>query len=428
MLAYFQQLGDAVDAAWGRVDRDPERLPGIAAALLRERPAHEHTALHLVLDWVASVAADRFPTQADPFASFGEPPVTTYWADDFRIDVNIWASSSTAIHQHAFAGAFQVLHGASLEGRYTFRETRRVSGALRLGELSLREMVRHRVGDVSEIAAGAAFIHSLFHLDHPSATVVVRSHGDAAHLPQLLYDPPGVAFDSDLNGIFSPLEHRRLQVVQLVAATRPQALESLLTPMLRDARLLWAYHLLADTLPSALAARGTDFATLDQTMDRWFAEVAWPDADLAAVVRSAGRDRVRRGDVTQRRALFTEPDDRVVAAALRNASDRAAVTAFLAREFPDRDPLAVVLSFIDRGYEIRSPWNPQVCALGLHESSVGVLRVMVETDVDFEGVLAVIADANPEVDLEPQLADLRKRDADLRTFGMFASWFAPARP
>ena len=210
MIPYFQHLGEAVEAAWAAAGREPEQLPAVASQALRAAPAHEHTSIDEVLGWVSAVPAEAFPPQPDMLAAFGDPPVTVYWGGDFRIDVNLWATSTTAIHQHAFAGAFQVLHGSSLESQYGFVETRRVSEDLRLGELELHSMHVRRVGDVSEIPPGPAYIHALFHLDHPSATVVVRSNGDAAYLPQLGYDAPGVAYNSELDRVFGPLAHRRL--------------------------------------------------------------------------------------------------------------------------------------------------------------------------------------------------------------------------
>jgi hypothetical protein len=57
-----------------------------------------------------------FTRQMDPQASFGDPPITLFVGPRFYIDVYYWLDSTTAIHEHGFSGAFQVLHGASVHG------------------------------------------------------------------------------------------------------------------------------------------------------------------------------------------------------------------------------------------------------------------------------------------------------------------------
>jgi hypothetical protein len=423
MIPYFEELGQAVDAAWSAAGREPSRLPRLAADALRARPVPGHLGLGDVLTWVATTRPEVFPRQGDLPATFGDPPITVWHRDDFRIDVNVWATSTTAIHQHGFAGAFQVLHGSSLHSRYTFVERRRVSEHLRVGELSLRRMEVLRVGDVAEIAPGPAFVHALFHLDHPSATVVVRTHGDVAFQPQLNHDPPGVAYDTSLNTIFDELDHRRLQLLSLVGSIDVDGTDALLEHLFRQADPLWAYHTLASTLPSALATRGMDFPALEAVVDRWFDVVPWPDAELRAILRDAARHRVRRWDAGSRRALLTDARDRLIAAVLVNAPDRASIEDFLRAELPGQPPVDTLVAFIDRAYQVRDAFRPDVSALGVHDSAVGILREMVAEDLDFDGVLATIARHNPESDLGPQLELLRARDRQLRGFGLFAAWF-----
>jgi hypothetical protein len=52
-----------------------------------------------------------------------------------------------------------------------------------------------RTGDVRQILSGDRFIHSLFHLDRPSVTMVVRTKHDSGTDPQYSYFPPGIAYD-----------------------------------------------------------------------------------------------------------------------------------------------------------------------------------------------------------------------------------------
>jgi len=62
------------------------------------------------------------PEQQDIEGRFGNPPITMFSGARFYIDVYYWLDGTTAIHQHSFTGAFQVLLGSSIHSRYSFRE------------------------------------------------------------------------------------------------------------------------------------------------------------------------------------------------------------------------------------------------------------------------------------------------------------------
>jgi hypothetical protein len=53
--------------------------------------------------------------------------------------------------------------------------------------MSLKVCELLNVGDVQEIQAGRQYIHSLFHLDQPSATIVIRTEKSPLYLPQFAY-------------------------------------------------------------------------------------------------------------------------------------------------------------------------------------------------------------------------------------------------
>src|ERR1700733_7061214 len=68
-------------------------------------------------------------------------------------------------------------------------------------------------GRTVPIASGAETIHSLFHLDSPSITVVVRTQHDPGTGPQFNYLPPHVAIDP-LHGDL--LTMRRTQLLDVL--------------------------------------------------------------------------------------------------------------------------------------------------------------------------------------------------------------------
>ena len=88
-----------------------------------------------------------------------------------------------------------MLLGSSIHSWYEFDRTESVNSFLETGEMSLKVCELLKVGDVQEIRAGRQYIHSLFHLDQPSATIVVRTDRSPLHLPQFSYHKPYIALD-----------------------------------------------------------------------------------------------------------------------------------------------------------------------------------------------------------------------------------------
>ncbi len=140
------------------------------------------------------LTAERLPPQVDLSAKFGQPPLTVYSGRDFRIEVLFWVQGVPAIHQHSFSGAFHVMHGSSLQSLWDFEPTEQVAMRLAFGRVSLKKAELLRKGDSRPIIAGNRLIHSTFHLDRPSLTVVVRTVGETDQLPQYSYLPPTIAY------------------------------------------------------------------------------------------------------------------------------------------------------------------------------------------------------------------------------------------
>ncbi len=193
----FDRLGRSVEAAWAAKRYDPREFAGIAARALQSDPPFASVGLAQVIEW-AFRHGSRVPQIGQQRDAFGQPPFTVYRAHKFYIEVITWVDGSTSIHEHGFQGAFTPICGKSVHSRWRFSEAGRQTSELRWGEVALLSTEILRVGDVREIHGGAAGAHQLFHLDRPSATVVVRTYGDPTHRPQLSYFPPGLAFaDAD---------------------------------------------------------------------------------------------------------------------------------------------------------------------------------------------------------------------------------------
>lgn len=120
----------------------------------------------------------------------------------FYIDVYYWLDGTTSTHQHAFCGAFQVLLGSSIHSQYGFENRQRINAHRQrinanfsTGKIDLRSVNLLGEGDIQKILPGSQYIHSLFHLDRPSATITIRTRFSPEGSPQYDYHKPYFAMD-----------------------------------------------------------------------------------------------------------------------------------------------------------------------------------------------------------------------------------------
>jgi hypothetical protein len=183
----FASLAAQVEETWRRHDYNEDYFPTLAAEALsasnldRIEPGE-------VLEYAAG--PDELPPAFDPEGSFGQPPITVYANERFIVDVYFWFDGTTSVHDHAFSGAFRVLGGSSIQARYQFDVRRRVSASMQVGDLRCLGVDLLGSGAVCPIVAGSRCIHSLFHLDRPSVSVVVRTRREPEHYPQHEYLRP----------------------------------------------------------------------------------------------------------------------------------------------------------------------------------------------------------------------------------------------
>ena len=118
----------------------------------------------------------------------------------------------------------------------------RVTESLLLGDIRLKGVDRLVKGDVRPIPAGPDYIHSLFHLERPSVTVVVRTYGLSEFRPQFSYRRPHIAIDEDY---LLPEVKRQGELLGMLATVDPPLFEELLSTWLAAAdfesscRVLW---------------------------------------------------------------------------------------------------------------------------------------------------------------------------------------------
>ena len=204
VIAQFEQLGNTVATLWEKAGSTPDSFAEIATTALANSRVLTIIEPKDIVTWL--INGNNVPGQNA--SDFGQPPVNVYVGNGFYIQVLFWLDSTTAIHEHAFSGAFGVLAGSSVQSTYTFDTQQVASDRLIVGHTRFVTSELLYRGDVRSIYSGDKLIHSLFHLERPSLSVVVRTSTKADEKrPQYAYLRPYLAFD-DLNP-------PRLQSIQL---------------------------------------------------------------------------------------------------------------------------------------------------------------------------------------------------------------------
>jgi hypothetical protein len=239
--AYFERLGRLIEGRWSASYFDERTLPSIAVAALSEEPPHEFVSDEDIARW--AIMAESLGRQPNADFNFGEPPLTVFAGRRFYIEALYWLDGTTSIHQHAFDGAFCVLGGGSVHSTYSFEERDRLSSRLILGDLLHQNSEILRPGSVRAINAGGGFIHSLFHYQRPSVSIVVRTYSTPGVPVQYSYDPPHVGLAPFDKEVWSKRAHDFVNVA-IRCGWRSSA--DLVRDAMRNSDDLSAYQLLLD--------------------------------------------------------------------------------------------------------------------------------------------------------------------------------------
>ena len=237
----FEKLGADIEARWLEKNYNEDELPAIAAEELKRADIPSKISAWDVIEW--SIGEPELPPQRDLPGRFGEPPITIFSGPRFHIDVYFWFEGTTSIHQHAFCGAFQVLMGSSIHSSHEFERREAVNTFCEIGDMSLKVCELLEVGAVQEIRAGKQYIHSLFHLEQPSATIVVRTDRSPLHLPQYQYFKPGLAVDTFFK---QPTTTKKLQALAALFRAKHADADRLAANLLSGSDLQTSFTILSD--------------------------------------------------------------------------------------------------------------------------------------------------------------------------------------
>jgi hypothetical protein len=408
-MGIFRELGVLVETRWREKNYDDAAFPEIAATALAEHsPASRVDPWDILRAFTSDYA---LPAQQDIEGSFGNPPITVFSGNRFYIDVYFWLDGTTAKHQHAFAGAFQVLLGSSLHSHYRFATELRVNPQFSLGRLSLNEVQLLAVGDIKRIVPGRDYIHSLFHLDRPSATITVRTVGLPDFQPQFSYLPPGIAFDPFFKE--SGLIKKR-QIANLLLGMQHPDADKMIAAMLSSSDLHTDFMIL-ELVYQSLQSGLQKFLGVSHNAERFEKLLDVARTRHGTLVDSfaqsfAENDRVN--DLVRRRSYVHSAEHRFFFALLMNVSGRKRILNLVSQRFPDQDPAETVVDWIDELSQTKAFGSNDPNALGIE--GFGDEHLMV-----FEALVKNKTLSQTQKEMRAILKGKKPQEADDRTRTIF---------
>jgi hypothetical protein len=266
---------------------------------------------------LASLMKEFLLDDEQPFqtqSGFGQPELVVHDDPRFYIQILFWLEGTTDIHQHKFSGAFHVLEGSSIHSHFAFENPEPISAHLRVGQLRMTDTRLLETGSTVPIVSGSGCIHSLFHLDTPSVSVVVRTHTDPGTGPQFTYLPPHLAVDPFHN---DALTTRRKQLLDVLEQMEDPHYPALVMEMIEGLDFERGFFILQNGM-GYLRSLGKWEESLLAFQQKHGA--------LAEFVAPTLEEIVRRDGLAELRGSITEIEHRFFLALLLNVPSRADIS------------------------------------------------------------------------------------------------------
>ena len=306
MDSFFKKLGESVYDQWRKANFDLTLFPDLAQKALERRKPSVHVDLQeLIHEFLLS---DEQPFQTS--SGFGQPELILFDNPKFYIQALFWLDGTTDIHQHEFSGAFHVMAGSSIHSTYDFEKAKSVTAHFRLGDLKLQDVTLLQTGSTVPITSGRTCIHSLFHLETPSITIVIRTHSDPGTGPQFTYLPPHVALDPVQQ---DALTTRRKQLLDVLEHTAAPDYADLVLKMLEELDLERGFFVLQNCFGH--------LRNLSE-WDRAWSRFARKHGSAVSPIKKTLEEIIRRDALTAMRASIEDVEHRFFLALLLNLERR----------------------------------------------------------------------------------------------------------
>lgn len=360
MISYFEKLGQTVLERWREKNFSLEVFPELTRIAIDEAPPSENVDIDEMIHEFLSNDAQPFQSES----GFGQPELIAFNDTRFYIQILFWLEGTTEIHQHEFSGAFHVMRGSSVHSEFDFVGARSVTPHIRIGDLHAKRIELLETGRTVPITSGRECIHSLFHLDTPSITVVIRTHHDPGTGPQYNYLPPHIA----INPLHSdPLTARRKQLLDVLEAIEDQQYTIFVNEMVERLDFERGFNMLRHAM------------TRLKELDSWDAVLTTfqiKHGELATGVPDTLEECLRRETISQMRHFIVNPEHRFFLALLMNVQNRSDIFALISKRFPDSSPIDTILGWAeelmepnDFGISLLDASFPEILDIDIEEQS-----------------------------------------------------------
>lgn len=394
-MELFQQLGDEVERLWRDANYDEAKLPSIAKDALERADLPSKLSAWDVLEW--TLKQNTLPPQKDVRGNFGDPPITLFVGPRFHIDVYFWFDGTTAIHQHGFSGAFQVLLGSSIHSWYEFERDEVINTFAETGRMTLKVCELLEVGDTQEIWGGRQYIHSLFHLEQPSATIVVRTSGSPLDLPQYSYHKPGLAADPFFER--DDITKKVQTISALIRVNRPDTDEQIAN-LLAASELHTSFLYLSHLRQLLRGGHIAELFKLEEPKTRFLKFlnlVIDKHGKTAEILLPVFEHMDKQDEIVNRRAYVTQPEHRFFIALLMNIDSREMIFKLIKDRYPDAAPTEKVLDWVFDLSQTRVVGIETTNALGIADfadAEMTALEGLLNNKTD-DDIAAAFAAENP---------------------------------
>lgn len=372
-MQFFDELGDLVERRWKDQNYDEGVFPEIAAQALTEMKSTERVEPFEVIRDLHSTLS--LPPQ---HGEFSDLPLTLYSGSRFYVDVYFWLDGTTAIHQHGFAGAFQVLSGSSIHSSYTFNREREINPYFATGKILLKDVQVLEKGDIRRIIPGDQFIHSLFHLDRPSTTLTVRTTQSPGNMPQYAYLKPYVAHDPFFRDQFALKKIASINM--LLRMKHPEAYR-FIDELISSADLQMTFLILTAVFEDLVNnARENKFhAEYGQELpdgaapDEWenfhelFRKAHGRHGSVVNLISPVLGEMQRQASLVDLRRCVTNCEHRFFLALLLNVPQRTMVLDLVQQRFPQEDPIDTICGWVTEFSTMRNAMSPKRNILGIDD-------------------------------------------------------------
>jgi hypothetical protein len=392
------QLVARIDDDWRRSGFVQADFPAISSEALSA------IAPFSALDPVAIIESIAAGEARDAFVGEHRSPqvVPVYAGPRFSLTLHLWQDHLQTAHSHAWCGAYQVLHGVSVNGCYSFDEESRYDAKMRLGKLRQTRLELLEPGAIVPVERGdARMIHGVCYLDPLGLSLCTRTTENDPAMTHDFFDP-GVAIQGSHTDR-GTLE--RFGSFDALVALNPETALAVLGDILDGEDLRTCFYWLRHAAANLRNSMDVD-ALLERAAHRFGRDA---DTVIGAI---AGAERAVR--LRERRHALKERDHRFLFGALHQARSLAAVEEIVATRYHEEAPRAFIQRCLVEMAETEG--EPGWSLLGTPiTSDYGPVLVALVDDPRTEVVLARLAEEYGVDETRAMESDLREACAALRS-------------